>query len=121
MDGFSWDAPNFNTFDYSSEQHPNVLTNFQDDDTYTSFSPPCQDWNDMFINAFDQSWEENFDYFSDFQGSDPLYVFTSFGSNIPPENSFEHPEPSHSFETFPQNVIETLQHFSKTSHPLLAP
>ncbi|KAI3684156.1 hypothetical protein L6452_33375 [Arctium lappa] len=111
MEGFSWDAPYYNTFDYSWEQHPNFLANIQDDGTYTSFSPPYQDWNDTFINTLDQSWEENFDYSCDFQGSDPLYVFTSFVPNYMPENYFEQPEPSHSFETFSPSLMEDFTTF----------
>lgn len=111
MESFSWDAPYFNTFNYSWEQHPNFLTNLQDDGTYTSFSPPRNDWNNTSINTFNQSWEENFDHFSDFQGSDPCHGFTSFVSNNSFENVFEQPEPSHSFEEFSENFTENLTTF----------
>lgn len=107
MEDFSWDVPNFNNFDYSWEQHPNFLTNFQDDNTYSSFSSPYQDWN----NTFDQPWEENYDYSCDLQGSDLCYGFTPFVPNYQPEIFFEQPEPSHSFETFSPSLIETFTTF----------
>lgn len=46
----------------------------------------------------------------------PSFVFvfvysSSFVSNYPPDSIFEQPQPSHSFETIPLSLMETLMEF----------
>ena len=54
-----------------------------------------------YLNTFDQSWEEHFDYSCDFRGTNPFYGYPSVVPNYLPENYFE-PELSHFFETVSQ-------------------